>query len=84
MRSAFHLGAKVAVKEVIRKKINEESLLEIQAESAILSSLVHPNILSFIGTSIHSPKLYFVSEYMDRGSFENVSVIVFQCGNNYC
>ncbi len=43
-------GVDVAVKRIIKQKLDERKMLEFRAEMAFLSELHHPNIVLFIGT----------------------------------
>lgn len=65
-------GQKVAVKQLLKQKMTDTALLEMRAESAMLSSLTHPNVLQFVGVCLRVPNLCLITEYMEKGSLRNV------------
>lgn len=70
--SAVHAptGARVAVKEIDRRRVDDHVRRGILQEMSILGSLSHPNILRLINTIETGEKLFLVLEYCDRGDLE--------------
>lgn len=70
--SAVHAptGARVAVKEVDRRRVDDHVRRGILQEMSILGSLSHPNILRLINTIETGEKLFLVLEYCDGGDLE--------------
>uniref|UniRef100_A0ACD5TTV1 Uncharacterized protein n=1 Tax=Avena sativa TaxID=4498 RepID=A0ACD5TTV1_AVESA len=69
---AAHLptGARVAVKEIDRRRVDDYVRRGILQEMSILASLSHPNILRLIDTIETGDKLFLVLEYCDGGDLE--------------
>ncbi|KAM0858794.1 hypothetical protein ACQ4PT_047613 [Festuca glaucescens] len=69
---AAHLptGARVAVKEIDRRRVDDYVRRGILQEMTILGSLSHPNILRLIHTIETGEKLFLVLEYCDGGDLE--------------
>eukprot|EP00026_Physarum_polycephalum_P011583 Phypoly_transcript_11818.p1 GENE.Phypoly_transcript_11818~~Phypoly_transcript_11818.p1 ORF type:complete len:376 (+),score=64.81 Phypoly_transcript_11818:141-1130(+) len=65
-------GQKVAVKEMLKQKVEDNTLLEIRAESFILSSLEHENIIQFLGMCMEAPHIALVTEFMEKGDLSKV------------
>lgn len=59
----------VAVKKIHSHALsNAGSVMEFQAEVAVLCTLSHPNILRFVGASTRAPNLMIITEFMSRGT----------------
>ncbi|KAM0926691.1 hypothetical protein ACQ4PT_003677 [Festuca glaucescens] len=69
---AAHLptGARVAVKEIDRRRVDDYVRRGILQEMTILGSLSHPNILRLIDTIETGDKLFLILEYCDGGDLE--------------
>eukprot|EP00026_Physarum_polycephalum_P000640 Phypoly_transcript_00641.p1 GENE.Phypoly_transcript_00641~~Phypoly_transcript_00641.p1 ORF type:complete len:1297 (+),score=194.44 Phypoly_transcript_00641:293-4183(+) len=67
VHSGEYQGKKVAIKKFINQKVKENALLDMRAESAILSELEHPNIVHFFGSCVKPPHLCIVTELMGKG-----------------
>ncbi len=65
-------GVDVAVKRFIKQTLDERHMLEFRAETAVLAELRHPNIVLFIGACVRSPNLCIVTEYVSRGSLQDI------------
>jgi len=65
-------GRKIAVKKLFYKTIGDKDNLEFQKECQILSSLDHPKIVKMIGVCIQIPDLAIITEYMPRGSLQDL------------
>ncbi|KAF7055995.1 hypothetical protein CFC21_063458 [Triticum aestivum] len=63
-------GARVAVKEIDRRRVDDHVRRGILQEMSILGSLSHPNILRLINTIETGEKLFLVLEYCDGGDLE--------------
>ncbi|KAI4995523.1 hypothetical protein ZWY2020_035426 [Hordeum vulgare] len=63
-------GARVAVKEIDRRRVDDHVRRGILQEMSILGSLSHPNILRLIDTIETGEKLFLVLEYCDGGDLE--------------
>eukprot|EP01117_Protostelium_nocturnum_P006194 TRINITY_DN2234_c0_g1_i2.p1 TRINITY_DN2234_c0_g1~~TRINITY_DN2234_c0_g1_i2.p1 ORF type:complete len:1771 (+),score=730.99 TRINITY_DN2234_c0_g1_i2:165-5477(+) len=55
-------------------RMNEESesLKRFRQEIAILKKLRFPNVIMYMGTSVHGTNVYIVTEFMERGSLKSV------------
>ncbi|PNT78295.1 hypothetical protein BRADI_1g77080v3 [Brachypodium distachyon] len=69
---AAHLptGARVAVKEIDRRRLDDNVRRGILQEKSILGGLSHPNILRLIHTIETEEKLFLILEYCDGGDLE--------------
>jgi serine/threonine protein kinase len=65
VKLAEYLSTQVAVK-LLKKDMSEEVMKEFHDESAIMSSMRHPNIVLFMGVVVYPPML--VMELMPKGS----------------
>ncbi len=65
-------GVDVAVKRFVKQSLDERHMLEFRAEIAVLAELRHPNIVLFIGACVRSPNLCIVTEYVSRGSLQDI------------
>ncbi len=65
-------GVEVAVKKLVKQKLDERVLLEFRAEMAFLSELHHPNIVLFIGACVKRPNLCIVTEFVKQGSLKDI------------
>ena len=65
-------GVDVAVKRIIKQKLDERKMLEFRAEMAFLSELHHPNIVLFIGACVQRPNLAIVTEFVKQGSLKYI------------
>lgn len=65
-------GLDVAVKRIIKQKLDERTMLEFRAEMAFLSELHHPNIVLFVGACVKKPNLAIVTEFVTRGSLKSI------------
>nr|XP_051183566.1 serine/threonine-protein kinase ATG1a-like isoform X2 [Lolium perenne] len=63
-------GARVAVKEIDRRRVDDYVRRGILQEMAILGSLSHPNILRLVDTIETGEKLFLVLEFCDGGDLE--------------
>ncbi len=63
-------GLEVAVKRFIRQNFEERLMLELRVETAMLSSLRHPNIVLFIGSCVQRNNTCVVSEYVERNLYD--------------
>ncbi|GMH39148.1 hypothetical protein BSKO_07046 [Bryopsis sp. KO-2023] len=61
-------GTDVAVKRFMETDITKEMLKEFQAEVRIMMRLRHPNVLLFMGATVHPPNLCIVTQFLPRGS----------------
>ncbi len=64
-------GVEVAVKRLVKQKLDERALLEFRAEVAFLSELHHPNIVLFIGACVKRPNLCIVTDFASKGSLKD-------------
>ncbi len=65
-------GVDVAIKRFVKQSLDERHMLEFRAEIAVLAELRHPNIVLFIGACVRSPNLCIVTEYVSRGSLQDI------------
>eukprot|EP00026_Physarum_polycephalum_P002356 Phypoly_transcript_02362.p1 GENE.Phypoly_transcript_02362~~Phypoly_transcript_02362.p1 ORF type:complete len:737 (+),score=63.66 Phypoly_transcript_02362:510-2720(+) len=65
-------GKRVAIKELIKQKVNISTIVELRAESAILSMLQHENVLKFKGMCLQEPHLCMVTEFMENGTLARI------------
>jgi len=65
-------GVEVAVKRLIKQKLEERRMLEFRAEMAFLAELHHPNIVLFVGACLKRPNLCIVTEFVKNGSLRNL------------
>ncbi|KAE9412412.1 hypothetical protein Angca_007991, partial [Angiostrongylus cantonensis] len=65
-------GVDVAVKRIIKQKLDERNMLDFRAEMAFLSELHHPNIVLFIGACVQKPNLAIVTEFVKQGSLKYI------------
>nr|UDO47406.1 ser/thr kinase [Pandoravirus massiliensis] len=65
-------GVDVAVKRFIRQKLDERSMLDLRAETALMLDLDHPNVVVFIGACVVRPNLCLVTEFVRRGNLHDV------------
>ncbi len=65
-------GVEVAVKKLVKQKMDERVLLEFRAEMAFLSELHHPNIVLFIGACVKRPNLCIVTEFVKQGCLRDI------------
>jgi len=65
-------GVDVAVKRLIKQKLEEKTLLSFRAEIAFLAELRHPNIILFVGACTKSPNLCIVTEYAKQGALREI------------
>lgn len=70
--AATYRGTKVAVKKVLRHKMNKQANMEMRAECALLQALKHDNILKFEGMCIQSPNFCLLTAIMERGSLSQI------------
>jgi len=68
VHAGIFMGKKVAVKFFLKQKVNDNAILEMRTESAMLSELDHPNVIKFYGSCVKMPHLCIVNEMMERGS----------------
>ena len=75
-KATYEFGDKgkevVAVKILLRAKIDVDMLREFVNEIALMQKLRHPNIIACLGTVWHSPYVGAVMEIAERGSLLNV------------
>ncbi|KAI8823343.1 kinase-like domain-containing protein [Fimicolochytrium jonesii] len=73
VRKADYLGTDVAVKEFL--DISNQPGFDVQKyigrEVDILSSVHHPNVLQYMGISLHERKLYLVTELITGGHLKS-------------
>jgi len=65
-------GKPVAVKRLFNSRLDDRGMLMLRREAAILSDLVHPNIVQLIGLSLSEGNLILVMELVERGSLHYV------------
>lgn len=67
-------GAPVAIKRFLYVDVDaqKEILDDFLKETALMSSLHHPNIVKFYGAAKNHPYLYIISEYCERGSLNTI------------
>jgi len=70
-RGKLH-GKEVAVKKLTAQSIDEEVLADFRKEVDIMLNLHHPNILLFMGACTQTAKLTIVTEFMPRGSVDDL------------
>ncbi|BCU03993.1 serine/threonine protein kinase [Pandoravirus japonicus] len=61
-------GVDVAVKRFIRQQLDERTLLDFRAETALMLDLDHPNVVVFIGACVRRPNLCLVTEFIKGGN----------------
>ncbi|AGO85889.2 Serine/threonine protein kinase [Pandoravirus salinus] len=61
-------GVDVAVKRFIRQQLDERTLLDFRAETALMLDLHHPNVVVFIGACVRRPNLCLVTEFIRGGN----------------
>ncbi|AGO82793.1 Serine/threonine protein kinase [Pandoravirus dulcis] len=61
-------GVDVAVKRFIRQQLDERTLLDFRAETALMLDLAHPNVVVFIGACVRRPNLCLVTEFIKGGN----------------
>ena len=70
---ADYLGTPVALKRMLRQKINDANVAIFRDEISMMASLRHPNITMLIGATWDSySNIGFVIEFAERGSLWNV------------
>ena len=70
----------VAVKQIMPESASRRSIMQFVAEILILSSLTHPNIIQFLGSTwgptpedeATTPQMCLMTEYAKRGSLKSV------------
>jgi len=67
-------GTEVAVKKLnLPTSIDEANFIkEFKNEVEIMRSLMHPNVIQFLGASFQHPDICIVTEYMPRGSLYKI------------
>lgn len=67
-------GAPVAIKRFSYVDVDaqKEILDDFLKETALMSTLHHPNIVKFYGAAKKHPHLYIISEYCERGSLYSI------------
>jgi serine/threonine protein kinase len=65
-------GQEVAVKEMRLKGNPDAAIKEFKKEVKIMRTLRHPNVVEFLGACVQSPNLCIVTEYMQKGSLEDL------------
>jgi hypothetical protein len=65
-------SAQVAVKRLYRNRLDDESMLKLRKEAAILSQIDHPNVVRLIGLSIADDRLMLVTELVPCGSLRSL------------
>ena len=63
--SGEYKGEKVEVKSL---KDECKGLEDFLVEASILTSLSHPNLVKLIGVSVDQKPVYFITEFMEKGS----------------
>ena len=65
MLSGEYKGEKVEVKSL---KDECKGLEDFLMEASVLTSLSHPNLVKLIGVSVDRKPVYFITEFMEKGS----------------
>eukprot|EP00002_Diphylleia_rotans_P032506 TRINITY_DN6834_c0_g1_i7.p1 TRINITY_DN6834_c0_g1~~TRINITY_DN6834_c0_g1_i7.p1 ORF type:complete len:743 (+),score=123.55 TRINITY_DN6834_c0_g1_i7:182-2410(+) len=65
-------GTQVAVKKLLRQKMNQKGISDFRREVLVMKNLDHPNILKMVGICVQQPNLCIVLEYMSNGSVEDL------------
>jgi serine/threonine protein kinase len=64
-------GGEVAIK-ILPSNVSKETLRDFESEVAVMSRLLHPNVVLFMAASIKPPAYCIVMEYMALGSLYDV------------
>ncbi len=75
MFRAQYKNSDVAVKRIMKHRINQRSVLALVQEIMLMSTISHPKIVKFIGVCWH-PYLLLALEYMERGSLQMVPKVI--------
>jgi len=70
--SSASMPIKVAVKRLFRSRLDDEGMLKLRKEAAILSSVEHPNVVRLIGLSITDSSLQLVTELLPSGNLRSL------------
>jgi len=65
-------GKEVAIKKFYTQNLDDELMMDIKSEMRKLLSLSHPNIVLCMGACLEKNDLMIVTEYMPKGSVEEV------------
>lgn len=65
-------GELMAVKQLNTNEVSQKELATLEHEIEILTGLVHPNIVQYLGTERESDKLSIFLEYVPGGSIRNL------------
>jgi len=69
----LYLNQKVAVKQMyVENMVGNTVLEEFHKEVVVMKQLDHPNLVALLGTVDKLPKLFLVTELMERGSFWDI------------
>ena len=69
----YFQGSQVAIKEIFSTILatqDDQAMNEFHAETTILQSLKHPNVITFYGVAADSDHCYIVMELMDANLYE--------------
>lgn len=59
-----YIGSTVAIKELFLNRATAQDVADFKHEHLLLSSLHHPNIVTYFGASMNHPYYYIVTEYV--------------------
>ena len=59
-----YIGSTVAIKELFLSRATQQDVDDFKHEHQLLSSLHHPNIVTYFGASMNHPYYYIVTEYV--------------------
>lgn len=68
-----YMNTMVAIKQCLIVDLLDDPLKELMAETTLMSSLRHPNVVQFVGASLKPPYFYIISEFCENGSLDRVA-----------
>lgn len=74
---------RVAVKKLRVKKVSKTRKAEFENEAQLLSTLVHPAIITLYGACVETPHLALVMEFMSRGSLHDLLLESIQLSDDH-
>lgn len=65
-------GQPVAVKQLYKSSLDDETMIKMRKEAAILSSIDHPHVVKLVGLSISDSSSLLVMELVPKGNLRSI------------